>query len=190
MAKKVSRRLVIDASVARSATLSDNPTSISCRRFLEVVLKVCHKVILSRDTEEEWQNVALLIRGRADELRIRFLVDWMLAMQRRGKLVRSQVDHDKALRSKINHLGLPESSRQEIVQDLHLVEAALSSDQIVVSRDDSVQVLLRGITGNCREIRKVIWCNPVTLGDDALDWLRKGARVVKVWQLGSKRHQS
>jgi hypothetical protein len=172
VAKKVSRRLVIDTSVARSATLAENPTSIACRRFLEVVLNVCHKVILSRDTEEEWQNVALLIRGRADELRVRFLVDWMLAMQRRGKL---------------NHLGLPESSRQEIAQDLHLVEAALSTDQIVVSRDDSVQVLLRGITGSCREIRKVIWCNPVTLGDDALDWLRKGARVVKVWQLGSKR---
>jgi hypothetical protein len=82
--KKVSRRLVIDTSVARSATLAENPTSVACRRFLEVVLSVCHKVVLSRDIQQEWQNVALLVRSTADEVRIRFLKDWMLAMQRRA----------------------------------------------------------------------------------------------------------
>lgn len=188
MAKKVSRRLVIDASVARSATLAENPTSISCRRFLEVVLNVCHKVALSREIEQEWQNVALLIRSTADEVRIRFLKDWMLAMQRRGKLLRPLVERDQSLRSKINRLGLPGNARQEIEKDLHLVEAALAHDRIVVSRDDSVHELLRSITGNCAEIRKVMWCNPVTLAGEVMAWLDKGAPVVKVWQLGSKRH--
>ena len=187
MAKKVSRRLVIDASVARSATLSDNPTSISCRRFLEVVLNVCHKVVLSREIELEWQNVALRIHSNADEVRIRFLANWMLAMGRKRKLLRPFVERDTGLRSKINHLGLPGNSRKEIEEDFHLVEAALACDRIVVSRDDSVHELLRSITGNCSEIRKVIWCNPVTLADEVLDWLSKGAPVVKVWQLGSKR---
>ena len=188
MAKKISRRLVIDASVARSATLAENPTSISCRRFLEVVLNVCHKVALSREIEQEWQNVALLIRSTADEVRIRFLKDWMLAMQRRGKLLRPLVERDQSLRSKINRLGLPGNARQEIEKDLHLVEAALAHDRIVVSRDDSVHELLRSITGNCAEIRKVMWCNPVTLAGEVMAWLDKGAPVVKVWQLGSKRH--
>jgi hypothetical protein len=68
-----------------------------------------------------------------------------------------------------------------------LVEAALESDGIVISRDDSVHRLLRGISGNCPEISKIVWCNPVALGASALDWLRNGARAVKVWQLGSKR---
>jgi hypothetical protein len=187
VAKKVSRRLVIDASVARSATLAENPTSISCRRFLEVLLNVCHKVVLSREIEQEWQDVALRIHNRADEVRVRFLKNWMLAMGRKGKLLRPAIGRDAALRSKINHLGLPGSSRQEIEEDLHLVEAALAHDRIVVSRDDSVHELLRSITGNCVEIRKVVWCNPVTLADEVLVWLSNGAPVVKVWQLGSKR---
>ena len=187
MPKKVSRRLVIDASVVRSATLADNPTSISCRRFLEAVLNVCHKLVLSREIEQEWQDVALRIRNRADEVRTRFLKNWMLAMGRKRKLLRPPIERDAMLRSKINRLGLPGNARQEIEEDLHLVEAALAHDRIVVSRDDSVHELLRSITGNCAEIRKVVWCNPVTLADEVLDWLGKGAPVVKVWQLGSKR---
>jgi hypothetical protein len=131
--------------------------------------------------------VALPIRNAADEVRVRFLKDWMLAMQRRGKLLRPLVKHDKLLRSKINRLGLPGDSRQEIEEDFHLVEAALAHDRIVVSRDDSVHEILRSITGNCVEIRKVVWCNPVTVGEDGLHWLQSGARIIKVWQLGSKR---
>jgi hypothetical protein len=185
--KKLSRRLVIDASVARSATLAENPTSIPCRRFLELVLNVCHKVVLSKETELEWQNMALQIHTKSDEIRVRFLANWMLAMERKRKLVRPRIERDKLLRSKINHLGLPENSRQAIEEDFHLVEAALACDLIVVSRDDTVHRLLRGITGSCVGIRKIIWCNPVTLGEETLDWLRQGAPVVKVWQLGSKR---
>jgi hypothetical protein len=187
VAKKASRRLVIDASVARSATLADNPTSISCRRFLEAVLNVCHKVVLSKEIEQEWQDVALRVHGKGDEVRIRFLANWMLAMGRKRKLLRPMIVRDAALRAKINRMGLPGGSRQEIEEDFHLVEAAIAHDRIVVSRDDSVHEILRSITGNCAEIRKVMWCNPVTLADEVLDWLSKGAPVVKVWQLGSKR---
>jgi hypothetical protein len=178
---------VIDASVARSASLAENPTSIACRQFFDVVLSVCHRAVLSREVEQEWINVALRIETKSDEVRIRFLKNWMAAMQRRGKLLKQPIAPDGALRSKINHLGLPEGDRQKIMEDVHLVEAALSSDLVVVSRDDEAEGLLQGITHACPEIRKVVWCNPVTLGDEALDWLKRGARSVKVWQLGSTR---
>jgi hypothetical protein len=49
VAKKASRRLVIDASVARSATLSDNPTSTACREFLQAILEVRHRIVLSAE---------------------------------------------------------------------------------------------------------------------------------------------
>ena len=189
MAKKESRRLVIDASVARSATLSDNPTSNACREFLQAIFDVCHKIVLTAEIYREWDHNALQIRSPADRRRARFLVDWMLAMARRkgGKILRTRVARDEELRNKINHLGLPEQSRQEIAEDLHLVEAALASDSIVVSRDDSARALLQSITGSCPELAKVVWCNPVDLREEALQWLETGARSVKVWQLGSKR---
>jgi hypothetical protein len=185
VARKPSRRLIIDASVARSATMSQDSTSTACREFLQEVLTVCHQVILTHEIEREWQYVALQIRSRADEVRSRFLVGWMFAMGRKGKLLHPHVGSDATLRQKINHLGLPGQARQAISEDLHLIEAALATDLIVVSRDDEVHGLLRGITSSCSEIRKVVWCNPVSLGHEGVEWLRKGARSVKVWQLGS-----
>jgi hypothetical protein len=189
VAKKASRRLVIDASVARSATSSDNPTSNASREFLQAILDVCHKIVLTPELHKEWDFNALQIRSPADRKRTRFLTDWMLAMARRkgGKILRPRIPRDEALRNKINHLGLPEQSRQEISEDLHLIEAALASDSVVVSRDDSVRALLQSITSSCPEFSKVVWCNPVELGKDGLEWLHEGARSVKAWQLGSKR---
>jgi hypothetical protein len=189
VAKKASRRLVIDASVARSATLSDNPTSTACREFLQAIHKVCHRVVLSAEIYREWERHALQAQTVADFRRTRFLANWMVAMSRRkgGKILRVRVDRDDALRAKINRLGLPEASRQEISDDLHPIEGALRFDRIVVSRDDSVRGLLRGIAGSCSEFAKVVWCNPVELGEEGVEWLRTGARVVKAWQLGSKR---
>lgn len=189
MARKASRRLVIDASVVRSATLSDNPTSNACREFLDTVYSVCHRVVLSEEIYEEWDYNALQIHTPSDKQRIRYLANWMVAMGRRrgGKILRPHVARDVALRTKINHLGLPEASRREISDDLHLIEAALACDSIVISRDDSVRVLLQSATRSCPEFAKVLWCNPVDLGNEALEWLRSGARSVKAWQLGSKR---
>ena len=110
-----------------------------------------------------------------------------MSRRKGGKILRARVDRDEALRTKINHLGIPETARQEISEDLHLIEAALAFDRIVISRDDSVKNLLRGITGNCPEFEKVIWCNPVHPEGETLEWLRSGARAIKAWQLGSRR---
>ncbi|HLG99155.1 MAG TPA: hypothetical protein VKX49_22785 [Bryobacteraceae bacterium] len=74
MAKKISRRLVIDASVARSATMSNDSTSTACREFLQEVLRVCHRVVLTPEIEQEWQYAALQLRSTPDLVRARFLV--------------------------------------------------------------------------------------------------------------------
>jgi hypothetical protein len=189
VARKVSRRLVIDASVARSATLSDNPTSTACREFLQAIYEICHRIVLSADISREWDYNVLQIQTPADKQRTRFIVNWMVAMSRRkgGKILRPRVGRDESLRTKVNRLRLPGNDRHEITEDLHLVEAALFFDRIVVSRDDSVRDLLRGIAGSCPEFAKVVWCNPVELGQEGVEWLRTGARTVKAWQLGSKR---
>lgn len=164
--------------------MSQDKTATACREFLQEVLSVCHRVILTREIDREWQYAALEIHSKADEVRSRFLVRWMFAMSSKGKLLRVSVAQDTSLRDHIHHMGLPEQDRQTISEDLHLLEAALAFDRIVVSRDDAVEGLLRGITRNCRQIRKVVWCNPVGAGDEALEWLRSGARPVKVWHLG------
>ena len=84
MAKKASRRLVVDASVARSATRSEDPTATACRRFLDDILKICHKVVLTREVKSEWDYAALQVDTKPDAVRARFLLGWMVEMQSKG----------------------------------------------------------------------------------------------------------
>jgi hypothetical protein len=48
---KVSKLLVIDASIARScgAPNATFPTSKNCRDFLNAVLTICHRMVLTDD---------------------------------------------------------------------------------------------------------------------------------------------
>jgi hypothetical protein len=57
MPTKISRRLVIDASVARSSggEAATYPTSKHCRDFLKATLKICHRVVMTPDIMEEWR---------------------------------------------------------------------------------------------------------------------------------------
>lgn len=49
MPEKISKRLVIDASVARSAGKKDatDPRSVRCRDFLKTVLEISHRVVMT-----------------------------------------------------------------------------------------------------------------------------------------------
>jgi hypothetical protein len=186
--KRKSRCLVIDASVARSATYGENPVSAACRKFLQQLLDICHRVVFTPEIDREWNYNVLSESSPGDKVRLIFLLDWLPAMQDRGKIIRLPSPANVALRRKINRLGLPQASRRTISDDVHLIEAALAGDGVVISRDDEVHRLLQGISGNCREIEKVIWVNPVTDDLEKIEWLRRGARRVKAWQLGSRRH--
>jgi hypothetical protein len=51
--KQISRRLIIDASVMRSAGETEHPVSKACRNTLFEVLKICHKVAVTTELLEE-----------------------------------------------------------------------------------------------------------------------------------------
>lgn len=70
--------------------------------------------------------------------------------------------------------------RKAVKKDLHLVEAALATDETVVSLDERAQAdLLLEATA------KITWVNANAEGGHAIYWLRRGAKPVKKWQLGS-----
>jgi hypothetical protein len=185
--KRRSRCLVVDASVARSATHGENPVSAACRKFLQEVRNICHKVVFTPEIDREWNHNVLRASNPGDEVRLMFLFDWLPGMKDRGKIIRLPSPANVALRGKINRLVLPQTSRQTVSDDVHLIEAALAADSVVISRDDEAHHLLQSISGACPEIEKVLWVNPVKDDLEKLDWLRQGARSVKAWQLGSRR---
>ena len=57
-AKVNSKRLVIDASVARYAgdEGANYPKSVHCRQFLFPVLDICHQVVMTPSIKEEWDK--------------------------------------------------------------------------------------------------------------------------------------
>ncbi len=95
MPRKLLRRLVIDADVARSAGCQEAiyPTSKYCRYFLEEVLEICHCVIMSVAIAEEW-----------DRHHSGFARTWRRRMVASKKLFRIRVDADKSLRRMVQLL--------------------------------------------------------------------------------------
>ncbi len=63
-------------------------------------------------------------------------------------------------------------------KDLHLIEAALATDKIVVSLDDTARAELSVPAA------EVMWVHPVDEGGHVIYWLNKGAEPRDEWKLG------
>ena len=173
---KKTKLLVIDSDVARSAGTKEDPISKSCRDVLEAVLEICHKVVLTEEIIAEWQ------RHRSN-----FTAGWLRSMMARRKgVVLKKVTHDE-LRTRINALSLDEQALDIIEKDLHLIEAALETDFIVISRDETARGLFQIASGEIGVLKRIVWINPTHEEEHVKDWLSKGAKLDKSRQFRAKR---
>ena len=170
MPKPPSKVLVIDASVARAAGTSENPTSGATRRFLDSVLEVCHRMALTTPIREEWRRH-----------QSKFTKRWRLAMYARKKIVVLQESADPSLTARILDTGHNDEDRRAMLKDIPLIVAALQADRIVVSRDDNARVLFQ-----VRELNAITWVNPVDEPERVREWLEQGAAEIEEWKLGQQ----
>jgi len=165
MKAKYSRPLVIDACVAGSAGTTDYPTSRACRDFLEAVLKICHRAVFSPELVAEWNRHQ---SGWAER--------WRSTMVAKKKVDRIGTIENAALRAEIDARPISEKQREEIRKDAHLVEAALQTDQTVISSDENTaRQPFREIAANVPSIGHLIWVNPTRDDERAIEWLQSGA---------------
>ena len=157
-----SRRLVIDASVASAS--GETLHSRQCRDFLRAVLKICHRIVLTPPLTAEWN------KHQSQFARI-----WRAEMLSRGKVVNVPEVIDERVRSQV-------PKRKAVQKDLHLIEAAMATDSVVVSLDDRAHADFR-----VEATANITWVNALAVGGHAVYWLKKGAKPVKRWSLG---HQS
>ena len=105
-------------------------------------------------------------------------------MERRGKLLRIKSLEDSDLRAKIYMAdilleNLTENQRSQVKKDIHLIEAALATDKIVVSLDD--KTARRFFTQaaheieELRELKAIAWINPDKPEETPIAWLKGGA---------------
>lgn len=76
---------------------------------------------------------------------------------------------------------LTDAERESLLKDVHLIEAALAADKIVVSLDDEARALF-----DVGELGTVLWINPVRYYPDCLTWLAEGAEPDNRWLLGGE----
>jgi len=108
-------------------------------------------------------------------------------MERKKKVADPQVPQDEPLRERIAAAGPHQIAADAMQKDVHLIEAALATDRIVISLDDTVRRLFAGASVNIRELRPVVWANPATEGEELLNWIKAGAKDEKERRLGHAR---
>jgi hypothetical protein len=174
MKSKISRQLVIDASVARSSGGPDasKPSSTLCRDFLLKVLEVCHRVVMTPDSRTEWKKH-----------QSKFAKSWLASMVSRRKFLFARNCENALLRQTIGKLNALEWPVTAMRKDIHLIEASLSGDLIVISLDDAARTHFARASSVASQIKDVVWRKPVTDLGLAV-WLEKGAKAEASMKLG------
>jgi len=177
MSTKNSKLLVIDASVLRASgdENATHPTSKNCHQFLQNVLDICHRAVLTRDLEIEW-----------NKHNSRFAQAWRGTMGRKKKLISTNPLKDSALRAKICLIDvilpdLTDNQRSDVKKDIRLIEAALATDKIVISLDDNTarKYFTRAAkeVEDLSELKVITWVNPDKPEESPIEWLRSGANI-------------
>ena len=124
MANQGSRRLVIDADVVHSAGETEHPVSSACRKFLETVLVVGHRVVITDAILTEWHHHLS-----------RYSRKWLTQMYGRKRVcrIKKEKECDNNLRKRIDAV-VHRDQRAIVAKDVHLIEAAFATDQLITSK--------------------------------------------------------
>ncbi len=169
MSKSSSKCLVIDASVARAAgpPHTSHPTSSNCRNFLENVLTICHRIVMTPEIRKEW-----------DQHQSRFARQWLATMIAKKKLLPlKNLPTDSSLWECLEKIAATDEQRKQIIKDIHLLEAALASDKTIISLDEkTARKFFRRAAQESSILRTIAWVNPDLVEEEQpIAWLEGGA---------------
>jgi hypothetical protein len=151
-------RLVIDTSILSAATdrESEDPIPGSCAKLLTDVYRICHQVVFTSESLMEWNN-----------RRSNFAKRWRVWMEGEKKVHRLDDScRDEELRGACERLfsdGDGPDVWEEVEKDLHLVEAALATDKIVLSLERRIYECFQWACSRrgARILGEIYWFNPV-----------------------------
>ena len=162
---------------AASGKEATDLVSIHCTEFLETFRDECqHHIVMTSDISEEWNTH-----------QSKFATTWLKSMiaKKRFNYVKPSVD--KALCYKIENTATKKTEIRDMWKDFRLLEAALATDQTIISRDENVRLPFTRAAQSVDEIRDIVWVNPDhTEAEQPLDWLRNGAQPEEHRQLGAR----
>lgn len=175
MKKANSKRLVIDASVAR-ASGGDNathPEATLTRDFLQAVLTICHKAVMTPAIRDEWE-----VHQSG------FARSWRKSMIARRKLVLTDVEERQDIRAEISSAAATDKQKIAMEKDCHLLDAAIATDLRIVSLDNVARDLYKSKL-KMPDVKDVMWVNPVVDAEGLSTWLETGAADKPEYKLSS-----
>lgn len=180
MPRKKAKRLVIDADTARAAGTAQatHPTAKNCHDFLlRMLTTTSHLLVMTPEIRDEWN------KHQSKYARI-----WLSRMIAKRRFLFVQAEHYPDLCQRAEEAAQSDKQRYAIFKDFHLVEAALATDQRIVSLDQIMRGLLsRAVTEKgVKELQVIIWVNPDKPEEEAIAWLQNGAPYEKERCLGSQ----
>jgi hypothetical protein len=166
---KHAKRFVVDASVARAAgdKTAENPLAKDCFELFETI----------RSDEYDYAVVMTVeIRAEWEKHQSRYAFRWIANMKARKKLYTPPDDVlNTQLRDQVDKEAKTDKHRAAMLKDVHLIEAALATDNIVFSLDDVVRKLFRAIAAQVILLKQIMWSNPSKLDEACKNWLENGA---------------
>jgi hypothetical protein len=107
--------------------------------------------------------------------------EWRKSMHAWRQIRMLDDGENTGLRERALSPGIEEPLRQIRLKDLPLIEAALRTDNIVVSLDEEARVAFR-----LPELNAITWANPLIERERIRTWLEAGAKPVDEWKLGPR----
>jgi hypothetical protein len=144
--------LVIDASIAQAASTleAQHPTGSRCRDFLITVRGVCHRIAWSEAIKTEW-----------DKHQSIFATQWRVSMVNlRQKLRPVKNELLEELRTAIEGHSKDRNVVAIMLKDVHLIEAALATDQRIASLDDAVRGHFSQLAATLDSLPEIVWVKP------------------------------
>lgn len=174
-------RLVVDTCIlgASGDPSAEDQMASACGEFLLEVRENNHKAVLSKELEDEWSRVRVSP----------FSSTWWYSMESKNMIDRIGDVVDTSLRSCIDTLNnnkIDPSMRKAMLEDIHLVEAALNTDFTVSSVNSADQAKFCKAAQYVKEIRQIVWADPNKNKNEVIQWLKAGANPVDKWMLGYK----
>ena len=179
MRSRDSKRLIVNASVARAAGGEEATVSVSinCTEFLETFRDECpHHVVMTPELSEEWETN-----------QSKFAATWLKSMIARKRFDYVEPPVNQALRGEIEGTATRNNEIEDLQKDFHLLEAARATDQTIISLDETIRGLFARASQRVSEIRDIVWVNPERMEEEEpLVWLRNGAppeehRKLRAW---------
>ncbi|MYG00087.1 hypothetical protein F4212_13280 [Candidatus Poribacteria bacterium] len=160
------KRLVIDTDVVQSSGSENatDPRAVNCRDFLKAVRFHNYRVVVTREINAEWK------RHKSG-----FAHEWKVSMYVRRRIVDINPPENDALHDKITTTTNDPDEVEVMEKDFHLLQAALETDKIIISLDQTVRILFANASHHVGEIRIIIWVNPERTEEQPIAWLQNGA---------------